>query len=68
MRTLQQRMRSAFSRVLPARCCRRAYHNDTTLVRVAKRFEVRVPPGWYRLNRAAVVKEFPQDKDDGRVD
>ena len=55
-------MRSAFSRVLPARC-RRAYHNDTTLVRVAERFEVRVPPDWYRLNRSTVLKEFPHDKE-----
>ena len=55
-------MRTALCRVLPARC-RQAYHNDTTLVRVAERFEVRVPPDWYRLNRAAVIKEFPDDKE-----
>merc|ERR1712166_1335708 len=55
-------MRSAFSRVLPARC-RRAYHNDTTLVRVAERFDISQPTDWYRLNRAAVVKESPHDKE-----
>ena len=55
-------MRSAFSRVLPARC-RRTYHNDTTLVRVAERFDISQPTDWYRLNRAAVVKEFPHDKE-----
>ena len=43
--------------------CRRAYHNDTALVRVAKRFDIREPRDWYRLNRATVVKEFPQDKE-----
>ena len=56
------RAAAAFSRVLPARC-RRAYHNDVTLVRVAERFDISQPPDWYRLNRAAVVKEFPHDKE-----
>ena len=55
-------MRSAFSRVLSARC-RRAYHNDAVLVHVAERFDISQPPDWYRLNRAAVVKEFPHDKE-----
>ena len=48
--------------MLPARC-RRAYHNDKTLVRVAERFDISQPPDWYRLNRAAVLKEFPHDKE-----
>merc|ERR1712166_817947 len=59
-------MRSALGRVLPARC-RRAYHNDKTWVRVAERFDISQPTDWYRLNRAAVVKEFPHDKEVQRV-
>merc|ERR1712166_900319 len=59
-------MRSALGRVLPARC-RRAYHNDTTLVRVAERFDISQPTDWYRLNRAAVAKEFPHDEEVQRV-
>jgi len=59
-------MRSALCRVQPARC-RRAYHNDTTLVRVAERFDISQPADWYRLNRAAVLKEFPDDKEVRRV-
>ena len=51
-----------FSRVLPARF-RRAYHNDVVFVRVVERFDISQPPDWYRLNRAAVVKEFPHDKE-----
>ena len=55
-------MGSTIFRVLPGHY-RRAYHNDATLVRVAERFDISQPTDWYRLNRAAVVKEFPHDKE-----
>ena len=49
-------------------CCapasfRRAYHNDTVLVRVAERFNISKPRDWYRLNRMAVIKEFSLDEE-----
>ena len=56
-RTVPTVAMAALCRLLPA-SCRRAYHNDTSLVRVADRFNIRSPREWHRLNRAAVIKEF----------
>ena len=40
----------------------RGYHHSPVLVRVAEHFGIKRPEGFYALNRAAVLRAFPRDK------
>merc|ERR1711865_1005592 len=41
----------------------RAYHNSPVLSRIAQRFGIETPEGFYKFNRADVRRAFPRDKE-----
>merc|ERR1712028_270369 len=40
-----------------------AYHNSPVLSRIAQRFGIETPEGFYKFNRADVRRAFPRDKE-----